>query len=262
MPRYRLTVEYDGRGLVGWQRQDNGPSVQAALEAACEALCGSACTVQGAGRTDAGVHALGQVAHVDLPKTYPDDTVRDALNAHLRHQPMVVLDAATVGDDFHARFSATARHYRYRILNRRPPPALDAGKAWHVAVPLDAGAMHRAAQSLVGRHDFTTFRAAECQAASPVKTLDRLDVRRDGDEVIVEASARSFLHSQVRSLVGTLKKIGEGAWPEAAAAQVLAARDRARCGPLAPPEGLYLLRVDYDSTALAADSITSSSTTA
>lgn len=245
MPRYRLTVEYDGGGFVGWQRQDNGPSVQAAVEAACEALCGSAVTVQGAGRTDAGVHALGQVAHVDLPKPYPDDTVRDALNAHLRAHPIAVLDAAAVADDFHARFSATGRHYRYRILNRRAPAALAAGQVWHVPVPLDAGAMARAATALVGRHDFTTFRAAECQAASPVKTLDRLDVARAGEEVIVEASARSFLHSQVRSIVGTLKKIGEGAWPEAAAAAALAARDRRRCGPLASPEGLYLVAVDY-----------------
>jgi tRNA pseudouridine38-40 synthase len=236
--------------------------VQAALEAACAALAGAPCTAQGAGRTDAGVHALGQVAHVDLPKPYPDDTVRDALNAHLRPHRIAVLDAAAVGDDFHARFSATARHYRYRILNRRAPAALDAGRVWHVPVPLDAAAMARAAAALVGRHDFTTFRAAECQAASPVKTLDRLEVRRAGAEVIVAASARSFLHSQVRSLVGTLKKIGEGAWPETSAAAALAARDRARCGPLAPPDGLYLVAVDYGSSQPAARSITSSSTTA
>ncbi|MEQ9643638.1 MAG: tRNA pseudouridine(38-40) synthase TruA [Alphaproteobacteria bacterium] len=248
MPRYRLTVEYDGRGLVGWQRQDNGPSVQGALETAVEALCGEACTVTGAGRTDAGVHALGQVAHVDLPKTYPDDTVRDALNAHLRGVSVAVLAAAQVSDDFHARFNATSRHYVYRILNRRAPASIDAGHVWQVAVPLDADAMDLAAQALVGRHDFTTFRAAECQAKSPVKTLSRLSVHRAVEEVVIQASARSFLHSQVRSLVGTLKKIGEGAWPVATAREALVARDRSRCGPVAPPDGLYLARVDYGGT--------------
>jgi tRNA pseudouridine38-40 synthase len=245
MPRYRLTLEYDGRPFVGWQRQENGRSVQQALEEAVEKFAGERVGIRAAGRTDAGVHALGQVAHVDLARDWPVDTVRDALNAHLRPEPIAVLDAAIAPPDFDARFSAVKRHYIYRILNRRAPPALDAGRVWAIPHPLDAEAMHRAAQALVGRHDFTTFRAAECQADSPLRTLDRLDVARAGAELTIRASARSFLHSQVRSMVGSLVKVGEGKWPEARIAGILAARDRAACGPLAPPEGLYLLAVDY-----------------
>jgi tRNA pseudouridine38-40 synthase len=245
MPRYRLILEYDGGPFNGWQRQENGPSVQAALEEAIFSLSRERVTVTGAGRTDAGVHAKGQVAHFDLAKAFPPDTVRDALNHHLRPEPVAVLAAEIVADDFHARFSAMGRHYCYRIVCRRSPLALDAGRAWHVMRALDAKAMHDAAQTLVGLHDFTTFRAAECQAKSPVKTLDRLDARANGEDIFIEASARSFLHNQVRSLVGTLKLVGEGKWTARDVADALAARDRARCGPVAPPEGLYLMRVDY-----------------
>ena len=245
MPRYRLTLEYDGGPFVGWQRQDNGPSVQGALEAAIEKLSGERVTVTGAGRTDAGVHALGQVAHFDLVKTFEPGKVRDALNYHLRPDPVSVLDAAEVDDEFHARFSAVGRHYLFRILNRRSPPALDVDKVWHVSPRLEAEAMHAAAQFLVGQHDFTTFRAAECQAQSPVKTLDRLDVSRRGEEIHIEASARSFLHHQIRSFAGTLKLVGEGKWQPREVKKALEARDRAACGPVAPPEGLYLVKVDY-----------------
>jgi len=245
MPRYRLTVEYDGNGFVGWQRQDNGPSVQSALENAITRLCGESVTVTGAGRTDAGVHARGQVAHFDLVRSFPADTVRDALNHHLRPQAVAVLAAACVPDEFHARFSAMARHYRYRIVCRRAPLTLDRGQAWHVMRALDPSAMDAAARVLEGRHDFTTFRAAECQAKSPVKTLDRLAVAASGDGILVDASARSFLHNQVRSLVGTLKLVGEGRWTAQDVCDALAARDRARCGPVAPPDGLCLMGVDY-----------------
>lgn len=245
MPRYRLTLEYDGAPFVGWQRQDNGASVQSALEDAIEKLSGERVTVTGAGRTDAGVHALGQVAHFDLVKEFEPGKVRDALNYYLRPDPVVVLDSEAVDGEFHARFSATARHYLFRILNRRSPPALDVGKVWHVSPKLDADAMHAAAQALVGQHDFTTFRAAECQAQSPVKTLDRLDVSRRADEIHIEASARSFLHHQIRSFTGTLKLVGEGKWTPRDVADALAAKDRARCGPVSPPDGLYLVRVDY-----------------
>jgi tRNA pseudouridine38-40 synthase len=243
--RYRLTLEYDGTPFVGWQRQDNGPSVQGALEAAIEKLSGERVTVTGAGRTDAGVHALGQVAHFDLAKTFEPGKIRDALNYHLRPDPVSVLEAAEADEQFHARFSATARRYLFRILNRRSPPALEAGKVWHVSPKLDAEAMHAAAQFLVGQHDFTTFRAAECQAQSPVKTLDRLDVSQRGEEIHIEASARSFLHHQIRSFAGTLKLVGEGKWQPREVKKALDARDRAACGPVAPPEGLYLVRVDY-----------------
>jgi tRNA pseudouridine38-40 synthase len=245
MPRYRLTLEYDGAPFVGWQRQDNGPSVQGALEDAIKKLSGERVTVTGSGRTDAGVHALGQVAHFDLVRAFEPGKVRDALNYHLRPHPVVVLDAGVADSEFHARFSARARHYLFRILNRRSPPALEAGKVWHVSPRLDAEAMHAAAQLLVGQHDFTTFRAAECQAQSPVKTLDRLDVSRRADEIHIEASARSFLHHQIRSFAGTLKLVGEGKWAPRDVANALAAKDRARCGPVAPPDGLYLVRVDY-----------------
>jgi tRNA pseudouridine38-40 synthase len=243
--RYRLTLEYDGAGFVGWQRQDNGASVQGALEEAIFKLSGEISTVTGAGRTDAGVHAMAQTAHFDLVKEFAPDKVRDALNYHLRPAAVAVIAAEAAAPDFHARFSATARHYFYRILCRRSPPILERGRVWHVMRGLDAEAMDRAAQVLIGQHDFTTFRAAECQAKSPVKTLDRLEVRRAGDEIHIEASARSFLHNQVRSMVGSLKLVGEGKWQKHDLANALAAKDRAQCGPVAPPEGLYLVRVDY-----------------
>lgn len=245
MPRYRLTIEYDGGPFVGWQGQANGRSVQQALEEAVEAFTGEAVVVKGAGRTDAGVHALGQVAHLDLSRDWPARTVVNALNAHLRPEPVAILAAEVVAADFDARFSALKRHYLYRITDRRAPPVLDRGRVWHVPLPLDAEAMHAAAQGLVGRHDFTSFRASGCQAKSPVRTLDRLDVARHGEEVAVSASARSFLHNQVRAMVGTLVKVGEGRWPVGAVPEALAARDRSRAGPVAPPHGLYLVRVDY-----------------
>ena len=245
MPRYKLLIEYDGAPFVGWQVQDNGLSVQGVLTAAVAAFCGEQVPVQGAGRTDAGVHALGQVAHIAFAKAWDTDTIRDAINAHLRPYPVAVLAAEGVADDFDARFSARTRHYVYRIINRRADLALDAGRAWRIPRPLDASVMHEAARCLVGRHDFTTFRAAECQAKSPVKTLDRLDVERDRDEVRIHASARSFLHHQVRSMVGTLVQVGEGRWSADDLARALAACDRNACGPVAPPDGLYLVRVDY-----------------
>jgi len=245
MPRYRIVIEYDGGPFVGWQRQANGPSVQQALEEAVRAFSGENVVVKGAGRTDAGVHALGQVAHFDLERERGTDTIRDAVNAHLRPQPITVISAEEAAADFDARFSAKRRHYLYRISDRRAPPALDRGRVWWVMQPLAADAMHEAAQALIGQHDFTTFRSAECQAKSPVKTLDRLDVSRDGNEVIVRADARSFLHNQVRSMVGALKKVGEGKWPVGAVGEALEARDRSRSGPVAPPDGLYLVAVDY-----------------
>jgi len=245
MPRYKLTIEYDGTPFVGWQAQDNGVSVQGVLTAAIVAFAGEQIAVGAAGRTDAGVHAFGQVAHVDLAKDWPPDTVRDALNAHLRPHPVAVLTAEHAADNFDARFSAIKRHYLYRIVNRRADLALDAQRAWRVPRPLDAAAMHDAAQKLVGRHDFTTFRSTECQAKSPVKTLDALDVTRDGDEVRVTTMARSFLHNQVRSMVGSLVHVGEGKWNSGDLAAALAARDRTACGQVAPPQGLYLVRVEY-----------------
>jgi tRNA pseudouridine38-40 synthase len=245
MPRYKLTIEYDGGLFVGWQRQGIGRSVQEAIETAVAGFTKETVTLFGAGRTDAGVHALGQVAHLELARDWPVDTVRDGLNAHLRPDPIAILKAEIAGEGFHARFSAVKRHYLYRINDRRAPLALDHGRVWHVAQKLDAGAMHRAAQALVGQHDFTTFRAADCQAKSPLKTLDRLDVSREGEEIAIRAGARSFLHRQVRSMVGTLKKVGEGRWPEQAVGDALAARDRDRCGPVAPAHGLYLVAVDY-----------------
>jgi tRNA pseudouridine38-40 synthase len=245
MPRYKLTLEYDGAPFAGWQIQADQRTVQGVLTAAIEALTGEKTTVQGAGRTDAGVHARGQVAHVDLARNWDLDTVRDALNAHLRPHPVAVLSADLVSDNFNARTSAIRRHYIYRIINRRPDLALEAGHAWRVPRPLDTDAMHIAAQRLVGKHDFTTFRSTECQAKSPVKTLDVLSVERNGEEVTVTAVARSFLHSQVRSMVGSLKAVGEGKWSADDLSRALAARDRTACGPVAPPDGLYLMRVDY-----------------
>jgi tRNA pseudouridine38-40 synthase len=245
MPRYKLTIEYDGGPFVGWQVQGSAPSVQGALMGAIEAFCGERIKVGGAGRTDAGVHALGQVAHVDLAKDWDADTVRDAITAHLRPQPVVVLAAEKVSDAFDARFSAVKRHYRYCIVNRRADLALERGRAWRLPRPLDHKAMHAAAQHLVGQHDFTTFRHVDCQAKSPVKTLDRLDVTREGERVSICASARSFLHSQVRSMVGALVFVGEGRWSADDLSAALAARDRTVCAPVAPPGGLYLVQVDY-----------------
>lgn len=245
MPRYKLTIEYDGTPFVGWQRQDNGRSVQSALEAAAAGLCGSRVEVVAAGRTDAGVHATGQVAHLELPRAYPADKVRDAINAHLRPAPIAVLAAEPVADDFHARFSATGRAYLYRIISRRAPLVLDRDRAWWVPKTLDAAAMAAAAAHLVGRHDFTTFRASECQAASPIKTLDVLEVHQDGEEVRIIAAARSFLHHQVRNMAGTLKLVGEGKWRPEDVARVRDARDRRQGGPTAPAAGLYLTTVTY-----------------
>jgi tRNA pseudouridine38-40 synthase len=245
MPRYRITVEYDGAPFVGWQRQDNGPSVQGALEEAIRRFAQEDVHVQGAGRTDSGVHALAQVAHFDLGREHASDTVRDALNFHLKPNPVSVIAAEVAAPDFHARFSAKGRAYVYRIVNRRAPLALDRGHAWHIPYPLDAGAMHAAAQVLIGNHDFSSFRAADCQAESPVKTLDVLAVTRTSDEIQVRAEARSFLHSQVRILVGTLKQVGDGRWTAADVTRALAARDRTKAGPTAPPDGLYLARVVY-----------------
>jgi tRNA pseudouridine38-40 synthase len=245
MPRYKLTIEYDGTPFVGWQRQANGPSVQGEIERAAQALAGGPVAVRGAGRTDAGVHATGQVAHLDLPKAYRTDSVRDALNAALRPCPIAVLAAEAVEPDFDARSSAIQRHYLYRIVNRRPPLALGAARAWLVKRRLDAAAMQTAAQVLVGRHDFSTFRDSECQAASPVRTLDRIEVTRSGETIDIEVSARSFLHRQVRSMVGSLEQVGAGKWTAADLAAALESRDRARCGTVAPAAGLYLVRVDY-----------------
>jgi len=243
--RWRITVEYDGGPFVGWQRQDNGPSVQQAIEEAITGFSGEEVQVTGAGRTDSGVHALAQVAHFDLAREASADTVRDAINFHLKPRPVAVLDAQAAAADFHARFSALGRSYRYRIVNRRTPLTLEAGRAWQVAVPLDAGAMNEAAQVLVGRHDFTSFRAAQCQADSPLKTLDEITVARDGDLITFDVGARSFLHNQVRIMVGTLRQVGEGKWGPGEVGRALGARDRVAAGPTAPPHGLYLAAVRY-----------------
>ena len=245
MPRYKLLIEYDGGPFCGWQFQENGPSVQGALEAAAQAICGVPVRVHGAGRTDAGVHALGQVAHCDIAKHFVPGRFRDGMNAHLRPHPIAVISAEVVPDDFEARFSAKKRHYRYCISNRRANLALQAGLAWRVPRRLDTDAMHEAAQRLIGKHDFTTFRDTECQAKSPVKTLDQLDVIRQGDDIQILTSARSFLHSQVRSMVGSLMWVGDGRWSADDLEAALATRSRSACGPVAPPDGLYLVRVDY-----------------
>ena len=245
MPRYKLTVEYDGRPFCGWQRQSNGPSVQAVIERAIKSFCGQDVTIGGAGRTDTGVHALGQVAHADLENDWPAKTVMGALNFHCQPDPVVILACEKMHEGFDARFSAIRRSYRYRIHNRVQPLTHELGLAWHVKWDLDAAAMHEAAQVFVGHHDFTTFRHTRCQAKSPEKTLESFSVRREGEIVLAECSSRSFLHNQVRSMVGTLRLVGEGKWTAEDVRKALAARDREACGPVAPPDGLYLTRVDY-----------------
>ena len=244
--RFRLTVEYDGGPFVGWQRQDNGPSVQGALEAAGRALTGAEAVAVAAGRTDAGVHALAMGAHIDLSTDLPARRVREALNALLRPNPVSVLTAEIAREGFHARFSGTGRSYLYRILDRRAPPALEAGRVWHVPRRLDEAAMAAGARHLVGRHDFTTFRAAQCQADSPVRTMDEVTVTRLGDELHLRLAARSFLHNQVRSVAGTLERVGAGRWAPDDVRDALAARDRSACGPVAPARGLYFVRARYD----------------
>ena len=245
MPRYKITIEYHGGGFVGWQRQRNGLGVQQVIEEAIEGYCGEAATLYGAGRTDAGVHATGQVAHFEISKDAETDEVRDALNFHMRPHLIAVVAAERVDQEFHARFSARQRAYEYRICNRRAPLVIDAGRCWWVPQSLDADAMHDAAQRLPGQHDFSTFRAANCQADSPVKTLDLLEVRRDGEIISVTVRARSFLYQQVRILVGTLRLAGEGKWSADDVSEALAAKDRARGGPTAPPDGLCLTEVVY-----------------
>ena len=246
MPRYRLTIEYDGAAYAGFQAQAGLPTVQGAIETAVTAFCGQSVRIAAAGRTDSGVHATGQVVHVDLDKAWPAETVMNALNAHMMREGVAVLDAVAVADDWHARFSATGRRYLYRILNRPGRPALERGKVWHVRKPLDAEAMHAAAQALVGHHDFTTFRDLACQSKSPEKTLDVASVQRIGQEVRLVFEARSFLHRQVRSMTGTLVEVGLGRWTPSDVAEALAARDRTACGPVAPSDGLYLTGVAYD----------------
>ena len=245
MPRYKLLIEYDGTDFAGWQFQDTLPTVQGVLEAAMQKLHGVHCLVYGAGRTDAGVHALGQVAHVDLPKAWNPFVLRNAINGNVRPHRVSVLEAEEVSEDFHARFSALERRYLFRILNRRAPPALDLNKVWHVPQELDHEAMHKAAQELVGKHDFSTFRATSCQAKSPIKTLDVLKVSRFGEEIEIEAQARSFLHHQVRSMVGSLKYVGEGKWTAYQLRKALEAKNREACGVVSPPQGLYLVGIGY-----------------
>jgi tRNA pseudouridine38-40 synthase len=245
MPRFKLTIEYDGARYAGWQRQENARTVQQALEEAALALNGEPTVVTGAGRTDAGVHALGQVAHIDLVKALPAGKVRDALNAHLRPHPIAILESEDAPSGFHARFDATARSYIYRIISRRSDLTLDKHRAWRVAAALDADAMHAAAQVLVGRHDFSTFRYIHCQADTPVKTLDSIRIYRKSDEIVLETTARSFLHHQVRSMVGSLVEVGRGRQPVEWIGDILHAADRTRCGPVAPAAGLYLASVSY-----------------
>ena len=245
MTRFALTLEFDGGPYMGLQRQKHGPSVQQCVEEAIHAVTGETVTMHSAGRTDAGVHALGMRSHVDIDKELTPFRLMEAINARLRPEPIAVIACEAVDEEWHARFSCIGRRYRYRIVNRRAPLTLERGHAWLVARPLDADAMHRAAQALVGRHDFTTFRSAHCQARDPVKTLDLLDVRREGENVLVDAAARSFLHHQVRSIVGTLALVGLGQWEESEVAQALAAQDRQRLGLNAPPDGLYFVEATY-----------------
>lgn len=245
MQRYKLTIEYEGTNYVGWQRQANGPSIQEAIENAVVAFCGEEAVTHAAGRTDAGVHALAMAAHLDLSKDHRPDTVRDAVNQHLKPAPIAVTSCEKVSEDFHARFSCHRRAYEYRIVNRRPPLALEKHRAWRVPQSLDADAMHEAAQHLVGRHDFTTFRAAACQSESPVKTLDEISVSRMGEDVLIRCAARSFLHHQVRSITGSLVEVGKGKWRPRDLKTALEAADRTACGPVAPPDGLYFVRAEY-----------------
>jgi tRNA pseudouridine38-40 synthase len=245
MPRYKVQIEYDGSRFVGWQRQTNGLSVQAILEAAIARLTGEEVAVTAAGRTDAGVHATGQVAHFTTARDYTSDTIRDALNFHMKPKPVAIVRAEQVDDTFHARFSAVGRSYLYRIINRRAPLALDHNRAWWVAVPLNVDAMNEGASHLLGHHDFTSFRASACQAKSPIKTLDTLSITRDGEHIAIVAAARSFLHHQVRNMVGTLKMVGEGKWQPDDVRRALEARARKAGGVTAPPEGLYLTEVQY-----------------
>ena len=246
MPRYKLTIEYDGTAFAGWQRQEGSPSVQQTLETAAQAIDGEPVLVIGAGRTDSGVHATGQVAHLDFRKDLPAFVVRDALNAHLRPNLVSVLEAELAPDDFHARFDATSRSYLYRIINRKPDLALERGRAWRVISPLNAEAMHEAAQPLVGRHDFTTFRDSNCQADTPVKTMDSISVVREGEAVVLRTTARSFLHRQVRSMVGSLVDVGRGREQIGWIKDILEAADRTKCGPVAPADGLFLVSVGYE----------------
>ena len=246
MTRWRLTIEYDGGPFMGWQRQDHGPSVQQTLEEALERMTGDKAAFTAAGRTDAGVHALAMAAHADVTRPLTAHRLREGLNALVRPQPISVLDAEPVADDWHARFSCVGRRYLYRIINRRAPPALDSGKVWHIAVPLDVEAMREGAAQLVGRHDFTTFRSAHCQSDSPVKTLDRLEVARVGEEIHISAAARSFLHHQVRSMVGCLALVGRGQWTPDNMRTALEAADRSALGLNAPPQGLYFVEAVYD----------------
>jgi tRNA pseudouridine38-40 synthase len=246
MPRYRLRIEYDGRPYHGFQAQAGLASVQGAIERAVKGFCGQTLRLHAAGRTDTGVHATGQVIHIDLEKAWKPEVVRDALNAHLVPEPIVILEASVAPENWHARFSARERRYLYRILNRKSPPALDQGRVWHVKKPLDAEAMHQAAQQLVGHHDFTTFRDLGCQAKSPMKTMDEATVRRDGEAVLLSFASRSFLHRQVRSMTGSLAEVGVGRWTAADLKAALEARDRKACGPVAPSDGLYLTYVGYE----------------
>lgn len=254
MPRYRLTIEYDGGPFVGWQRQDNGPSVQGAIEAAGQALTGAAAPCYGAGRTDAGVHALAMTAHIDLCRAFPAETVRDALNAHLRPAPVSILQAAAAPEGFHARYSCHGRRYLYRVLNRRTPPALARGRVWQVPGPLDCATMATAAQTFIGKHDFTTFRSSYCQADSPIRSMDSFTVAQTGEEIHFSLAAISFLHNQVRSLVGTLVQVGLGRWTISDVEGALAARDRSTCGPVAPAAGLYFAGAIYEDDGLGTDS--------